>query len=313
MSSRLIPTMVIIFSVTLFFLSFISIYTVNAMSSASYQINWDSVNSGGIDVSTSTNYLLRDTVGEQATGFSSSTNYTTSAGYRVGDQNVASLTFFLGTQENNTQTPYSVFSASSKTVVVSSVSNFSVNDLIGVVENLGLSQRIAFGKILSISGLTITVDTWEGAPNQLSSTPSGGNDFVYRMDGSSASLGTLSAIMGKTSMTMTRVTSNAQNGYTVYVNDDGNLRASPSTHIANVVGGSVIVGSEGYGAQVYGSTATGIGSDFPFSTSTRAIQYSNTTTLLEERVGLVYKASITGNTPAGNYSQKVYYTVTPNY
>ena len=46
-----------------------------AMTSTNYLINWDSINSGGDDVSSSTNYRLRDTVGEQATGFSTSTLY----------------------------------------------------------------------------------------------------------------------------------------------------------------------------------------------------------------------------------------------
>ena len=300
----------LLFAVAVFLFTFSGVY---AMNSATYQINWDSVNSGGNDVSTSTNYLLRDTIGEQATGFSSSTDYTISAGYRVGDQDLPSLTFFLGTQENSTQTAYSSFSSSSKAVVVSSVASFSVGDLIGVVENQGLTQRVAIGRILSIAGTTITVDAWDGVPALLSATPAGGDDYVYRMDGSSAALGTLSVTAGKTSLTGTRVNSNAQNGYTVYVNVDGDLRVSTSTFITNVTDGTVTIGSEEYGAQVYGSMATGTGSDFAFSTSTRAIQTSTAIAPTEERTALVYKATIATNTPAGNYSQKVYYTVTPNY
>lgn len=52
------------------------------MGSTNYRIDVDSVNSGGLDVSTSTNYGLIDTVGEIATGFSSSTNFNIYAGYR---------------------------------------------------------------------------------------------------------------------------------------------------------------------------------------------------------------------------------------
>ncbi len=53
------------------------------MQSTSYRIDSDSINVGGLDVSTSTNYGLSDTVGEVATGLSSSTNYQMSGGYRI--------------------------------------------------------------------------------------------------------------------------------------------------------------------------------------------------------------------------------------
>jgi hypothetical protein len=52
------------------------------MGSSNYRIDSDSVNSGGLDISSSTNYGLLDTVGEVGTGFSSSTNYNIYAGYR---------------------------------------------------------------------------------------------------------------------------------------------------------------------------------------------------------------------------------------
>lgn len=55
---------------------------VFAMTSTNYGIIFDSMNGGGIDVSTSTNFHLQDTAGEQATGFSNSTNFIDSAGYR---------------------------------------------------------------------------------------------------------------------------------------------------------------------------------------------------------------------------------------
>lgn len=53
-----------------------------AMSSSNYTIDADSINSGGI-LSSSPSYLLEDTIGEQATGISSSTNYAISAGYQA--------------------------------------------------------------------------------------------------------------------------------------------------------------------------------------------------------------------------------------
>lgn len=52
------------------------------MQSPSYQIENDSINIGGTENSVSSNYQLSDTVGESATGNSSSASYTLYAGYR---------------------------------------------------------------------------------------------------------------------------------------------------------------------------------------------------------------------------------------
>lgn len=286
---------------------------VFAMTSTNYQINWDSVNSGGDDISTSTNYQLHDTVGEQATGISSSTNYSVSAGYRVGEGEQAQLSFRIGTQEDATEVAYSAFNNAGLSVTVNSTSSFSVDDLIGVVENKGLSQIFAIGKILSIQGADIVVDQWDGLPGSLNASPSGGDDFVFRLNGNSINFGTLNSSLGNTSLTATRVTSDAQNGYTVYVSEDHDLRYTISDSIRGVTDGTVSLGSEEYGWRVFGSSATSTGSDYSFSTSTQAIQHSDTVAATEERVGLEYKISIDNNTPAGNYSHLVYYTVTANY
>jgi len=286
--------------------------SARAMTSTNYLINWDSVNSGGDDVSSSTNFGLRDTLGEQATGYSSSTSYLVSAGYRVGDQDIPSLTFIIGTQENSTKTAYTAFSTSSKSVIVASTAGYSNNDLIGVVENIGLAQMVAIGKIVSILGTTITVDAWEGTPQLMSEVPGVGNNSVFRMNGYAAELGTLSTTAGNTSITGTRIESDAPNGYTVYVNDDGDLR-NGTTPITNVSDGSVTVGSEEYGIRIFGSHAVGVGSDIALSTSPQTIQQSSTSTQSEERDVIVYKAAISSATTAGNYSQNVFYTVTANY
>jgi hypothetical protein len=77
----------------LFILGLFLAERASAMSSVNFGIGWDSVNSGGDDSSSSTNFALRDTLGEQATGYGSSTNYQVSAGYRVGDTSPESLSF----------------------------------------------------------------------------------------------------------------------------------------------------------------------------------------------------------------------------
>jgi len=286
---------------------------VLAMTSTNFIVNWDSLNSGGSDDSTSTNFSMRDTVGEQATGESTSANFAIRAGYRVGDQTISVLQFIVGTQENLTKIAHSLFSSSTKSVTVSSAVGLSVGDLIGIVENEGSAEIVASGRISSISGSIVTVDAWDGSPDLLSSSPSGGDDFVYRLNGSAADLGSLSNAQVNTALTGVRVLSDAQSGYTVYVNVDGNLRVSSSTFIANVADGSVTVGSEEYGAQIFGSAATGTGSDFAFSPSIRAIQSSTTTAAEGEGSALVYKVSISGATAAGSYAQQVYFLLTANY
>ncbi len=60
-------------------LSFVSAFA--AMQSTNYKINFDAIDVGG-GRSTSTSFNLEDTVGEIATGLSSSTNYVMKAGYQ---------------------------------------------------------------------------------------------------------------------------------------------------------------------------------------------------------------------------------------
>lgn len=284
------------------------------MTSTNFMINWSSVNSGGGDAGTSTSYLMRDTLGDQATGFSTSTNYTASAGYRAGDQDEgASLHFKIGTQENATQVSYSFFSVSSSSVIVGSAASFAVDQLIGVAEDVGASQLVSVGKISDISGNVITVDRWDGATSTMSSIPAGSNDFVYRLEGSGASLGALSASVVKTSITATDVTSDAANGYTVSIYEDGDLRYTSTTVIFDVADASVTAGSEEYGWRPFGQRAANAGQDNAFTTTTKTLQQSSGLASDAERVGLVYKAAISNNTPAGVYAHVVYFVMTANY
>jgi hypothetical protein len=60
-----------------------SVQTADAetMSSGNYKMESDSINFGGLR-GTSGSYIIEDTLGESATGYSSSTNYTVHAGYQ---------------------------------------------------------------------------------------------------------------------------------------------------------------------------------------------------------------------------------------
>lgn len=61
------------------------------MSSSNYHIQSDSVNFGGVR-STSASYTIEDTLGESATGISSSTNYVMKAGYQQMQEVVIAIT-----------------------------------------------------------------------------------------------------------------------------------------------------------------------------------------------------------------------------
>lgn len=61
-----------------------------AMTSASYQIESDSINVGG-SRGTSASYIIEDTTGEVATGYSSSTSYDLQAGYQQMQENFISI------------------------------------------------------------------------------------------------------------------------------------------------------------------------------------------------------------------------------
>ena len=283
------------------------------MTSTNFQILWDSVNVGGEDTSTSTNFQLRDTIGEHGTGTSTSASYSMSAGYRVGDTQDPFITFSIGTQENATEAAFTAFSNAGKTVTVTSAADYAVGDYVGVVENKGLSQLIAIGKITDITGTVMTVDAWSGEPSSISAIPGGSDDFAYRMNGSSAVLGLQTTSVGTTSFTRTNIVTNAESGYTIKVQTDGDFRVSTSTFFINVSDGAVTVGSEEYGGEVVGSLGLGTGSDFAFSsTGTRTVQESSTYAS-NDRIGLVYKLSVAPETPSGNYQQVITYTATANF
>lgn len=68
----------------------VTIASAQAMQSASYRIQDDSINIGG-GYSSSTSYRMQDTVGEVGTGDSSSTNYAVHAGYQQMQESYLAL------------------------------------------------------------------------------------------------------------------------------------------------------------------------------------------------------------------------------
>lgn len=280
------------------------------MSSTNFQINWDSLNSGGLDIASSTSFILQDTIGEQGSGLSSSASFQVRGGYRQAE-GAPVLEFQIGTQENATRAAYSNFNFVGNSATLGTVVDFSIGDFIGVVENEGVNQRVAVGKILSIIGNVVTVDQWDGDGAAIAASPSGGDDVVYRLNGDAAELGTLSTTRGATTMTYTSVVSGVAQGYVVSVYADGDLRSSANT-IDAVADAAVMVGTEEYGAQVTGANATGTGMDFPLTVTSRAVQES-AAVASTERSALIYKAAISPITQPGSYAQQVVYTLTARF
>lgn len=285
---------------------------VRAMTSTNYTVSWDSINSGGTDFSTSTNYKMHDTFGEQAVGYSTSTNYRLQAGYRQAENLIPTLKFNLGAQENGTQVAYTSFSTTTRQVVLASTLGYATGSFIGVVEDVGLAQKFAVGKISGITGNTVTVDNWEGMTTSMSGTPAGGDDFAYRMDGHSLQFGVLGSATPKTGIAITEVSTSALNGYTLRIQSDGYLRTSATQHIMDVADGTVSLGSEEYGARVYGTAASSTGLDFAVSSTARYVQ-EGSAAATDQRIGMIYKVAIINGTPAGNYSQVVRYLLTPRF
>jgi hypothetical protein len=283
-----------------------------AMTSTNYLINWDSVNVGGADTSTSTNYLLRDTIGEHATGISTSTNYRISAGYRVAGAAEPYLAFHIGTQQNDAVTSWTAFSLSGKTVVVTTSTLFATGDYIAVVENQGFAQLVAVGKVASVVGSTVTVDAWAGEPGSLSAVPSGADDYAYRLNGSAADLGMQSIVTENTSITETDVVSNASNGYTVTVQGLDYFRSGANI-MQSVSDGAVTVGSEEYGIEAVGSLATGAGADVAIPVVTPLTVQQSSSAGSNDRIAVVYKLAVSPSTPTGNYTQTVLYRLTGNF
>jgi len=284
-----------------------------AMSSANYGINWDSVNSGGLDVSTSTNYTMRDTVGEQATGESQSANYRISAGYRVGEGSLSYMSLLVGAQENSIQTTWTAFSNAGRTVTVASSGIFAVGDYLGIIQNEGFAEKIAIGKISQINGSIITVDAWAGEPADISATPSGNGNIVYRLNNQTANLGTLYPGEEHEALSFSEIATNAQSGYTVTVQGLTPFQTSSSHAMTNVADGAISLQSEEYGAEDMGDYAYATGTDLAIPTASQRTIQSSATGGSQQRVGLLYKVSVTPVTQTGQYTQTVVYRLTANF
>ncbi len=132
--------------------------------------------------------------------------------------------------------------------------------------------------------------------------------FLYSTAGISLSvsansldLGELSLSSIKTASVDIKVSTDSDTGYTVYISEDGELRSGANI-IADVVDGEVSAGSEEYGIVTIGGAGI-LNVDTAISNNLAIIR--NNSAVFNQVTSLVFKASISQTSLAGNYSHIV--------
>jgi len=270
------------------------------MTSTNYEIRNEAVGFGGSDTGSSSSYELRSTVGP-AVESTNSSSYRVGNGYR---HNVIDriATFSVYMQNNSTQVAASSLSGSD--VTVTNASGFSSGDMLAVVQDEGVSQVTAIGKVSSIAGSVISIDFLSDG----GTAPSidGSSDYVYNLDGSSLSLGSLNTSSVATTVVAWDVTALLDGGFDVYVAEDRNLATSADegTVLADVIDGTVTAGSEEYGGRSSDISLTGSTFDTEDAAFTTALQQvaDRTSGDAKARDFLTVKAAISTGTDTGTYS-----------
>ena len=293
----------------LFWLWHATVPAMGAMTSTNYQINWDSINVGGLDTASSASYLLRDGIGEFGLGSMSSSSYAIDSGYRGGVYDpVVSVTYYL----QNTATQVAATLLASTTVTVTTTSGYAVNDYVVLIQDEGISQVAAVGKISSVDATTMTVDSW--TTNGTTPTIDGaGGDYVYELNGTALSLGSLASARVGTAIVAWDVSADVSQGYGVYVFDSGNPSTGTST-FSDVTDGAVTAGVTEYGAR---SSDTTLSSSFDTQdaalTTTPQIVASRADNAFISRDFLTFKASADTSFTGGTYSGTVTFVFVGDY
>lgn len=281
-----------------------------AMSSTNYQIKFDSVGVGGIESSSSTNYKVRDSL-EFIQGQGSSTSYRLDQGYRGGIYDPV-VEFTVFTQDNSTQVAATSITAT--TVVVTSASGFATGDYIGVVQDEGLSQVGAIGKITSVAGSTLNIDFFSYA--SVLPTIDGSNDYVYELTGSSTSMTSLTPTTVATALVGWEVAADVPTGYSVYAYEDHDFQTNGATaNIDDVTDGGVSLGAEEYGGRSSDSTLTSSTFDTADTAFTSSLQQvaSRSNSTLKSRDFLTLKAAVSTSTINAAYGHTLTVVLVGNY
>lgn len=278
------------------------------MSSSNFQIQWDSIGSGGSETSSSASFQLHDAIGGNAQGNSSSTSFDTIAGYQAGvDESL--LSFTVASESVSTER---VVTNLVGTTITTDTTGLSEGDYVVLIQDEGASQISAVGVIESIGVGTITVDSL--TDGGVAPVIDGTNDVLYVLSGTAANLGTISASAVSTTVVGFIVTANVPNGYTVQVVDDGNLR-NGANDINDVADGSVTAGSEEYGGRSSDTSVTGSTfdtQDTAFTTSFTPVT-DRSSAAFDSRDFVTLKASISGSTVNASYAHVLSFILSGNF
>jgi len=277
------------------------------MSSTSYQILNDNIAAGGDETSSSASYQLRDTIGGHS-GPGESASYQAELGYRyqIYDPVVA---FSVNSQDMATQV--AATSIASSSVDVTDSSGFSANDLIAVVQDEGVSQVSAIGRITSVAGNTLNVDAFSGG----SPVINGANDYVYVLNGSSVPLSGLTPSVVTTGIVAWEVNADVTNGYSVYVYEDQDLENGDGDTIDDVIDGTVSLGATEYGARSSDTSLTGSTFDTQDTAFTTTMQEigSRSTFDFQSRDYVTLKAAVASSAIDGSYDHSLTFIFVGNY
>jgi len=278
------------------------------MASTNYQINWDSINYGGSDTSTSDSYTLRDTVGNPAAGASESTSYLLRAGYRAGifDQVISFETFGqdIGSKRSAT--------ALIGNLITANTNDLTIGDYIALIQDEGEDQISAIGQIAILGAGTITVDNLKDGG--MAPVIDGSNDYLYLLNGNSVDLGTLDNSEVKTTTIGFEINTDVDLGYSVQVYETQGL-ISGVNELAPVIDGAITSGSEEYGGRSSDTTlidSTFDTADTAFTTGFQKIA-DDTGVQFSNRNFLTLKAAISDLTDAGDYSQDLVLIASGNF
>ncbi len=185
---------------------------------------------------------------------------------------------------------------------------------------LGLNQSTAYKVRAKALNGDFTETGYSSDSNEVSTTV----PYVsMEVSQSALPLGTLNVnSVSQSSSTTVRINTNAYSGYQVYVSDQGDgIQGGLYNGVSSTIAsgdGTLISGTEGYGAQASSGTAT-IDGKYDVSgnevggldISSNALS-SNLTAVSDEDTLVLFKVAISGSTIAGEYNDIVYFTVTPN-
>lgn len=282
-----------------------------SMNSTTYQIQWDSIGPGGSDTSSSSSFRLRDSISNGLDGIGASTSFRLDSGYRSG---IYDPTVFFNLFSQDISSQVGATSLSLSTVGVTTTSGYAVGDYIAIVQDEGLSQVSAIGRVVTVGGSSLTVDFL--TDGGVAPTINGTNDFVYELAGTSLPLAALSSTTASTGIVGWDVTADVPSGYGMFVLEDHDLQpVGGSPVITDVADGSVTLGVTEYGARSSDTTlasSTFDTADTAFTTQLQQVA-SRAGVSFKSRDFLTLKAAVDDTITDDTYSHTLTFVFVGNY